>query len=336
MAKKSKNKNVDEQLPDDIVETNDGDVVETMEVMVVATAETTEEVVVPVETTEEVVATTETVVEPVETTEEVVETTEEIRYEIEEDRLPILFIIPYREREQQHAFFSQHMKTIMGDIPHKMLYIHQLDTREFNRGAMKNIGFLAAKKMYPDTYKQMTLVFNDIDTMPITPGYLNYETTSGTIKHFYGFQFTLGGIVSITGEDFERMNGFPNLWAWGFEDNELQKRALRLGITIDRTQFHPFMDKNILQLQDGLSRKVNKSEYDIFQSNTSEGIGSLTNVQYIYDDATGFVSVSEFNTQREEDVSARSVHDLRKGAVPFPQPQMYKRAGSIKMFFYTF
>jgi hypothetical protein len=129
------------------------------------------------------------------------------------------------------------------------------------------------------------------------------------------------------------MNGFPNLWAWGFEDNELQARALRLGITIDRTQFHPFMDKNILHLQDGLSRKVNKSEYDVFISNTSEGIWSLTNVQYVYDDATGFVSVSEFNTQREEDVSARSVHDLRKGAVPFPQPPVYKRAGSIKMFF---
>ncbi len=93
------------------------------------------------------------------------------------------------------------------------------------------------------------------------------------------------------------------------------------------------MDKNILQLQDGLSRKVNKSEYDVFKSNTSEGIGSLTNVQYVYDDTTGFVSVSEFNTQREEDVSARSVHDLRKGAVPFPQPPVYKRAGSTKMFF---
>ena len=129
------------------------------------------------------------------------------------------------------------------------------------------------------------------------------------------------------------MNGFPNLWAWGFEDNELQKRALRLGITIDRTQFHPFMDKNILQLQDGLSRKVNKSEYDVFKSNTSEGIGSLTNVQYVFDETTGFVSVSEFNTQREEDVSARSVHDLRKGAVPFPPPPVYKRAGSIKMCF---
>jgi hypothetical protein len=40
---------------------------------------------------------------------------------------------------------------------------------------------------------------------------INYATTVGNIKHFYGFTFTLGGIVSITGEDFEKMNGYLNL-----------------------------------------------------------------------------------------------------------------------------
>jgi hypothetical protein len=44
---------------------------------------------------------------------------------------------------------------------------------------------------------------------------INYATTVGNIKHFYGFTFTLGGIVSITGEDFEKMNGYLNLWSLG-------------------------------------------------------------------------------------------------------------------------
>ena len=337
-----------------IAETIDDGVVE------VPVAETTDNVVaeVPVaETTDDVVAevpvaeTTDDVVAEVpvaETTDDVVvdddfvsnDIMEEIRYEIEQEllssvsvRLPILFIIPYRDRAQQQSFFSRHMTTIMANIPHKMLYVHQLDNREFNRGALKNIGFMVAKEMYPDDYKQMTLVFNDIDTMPLVPGYLDYETKSGIIKHFYGFQFTLGGIVSITGEDFERMNGFPNLWAWGYEDNELQARALRLGITIDRAQFHPFLDKNIIQLQDGSLRKVNKSEYAVYQSNTGEGIGSLSDVKYSYDEDTGFLNVSAFNTQREENISARSVHDLRNGNVPFPTPRVLKRAGAMKMFF---
>ena len=142
----------------------------------------------------------------------------------------LIFIVPYRDREQQQIFFAKQMKTVLSDrepSTYKILYIHQTDTRKFNRGAMKNIGFLAVKSMYPDHYKDITLVFNDVDTMPYTTGFLNYDTKPGTIKHFYGFKFALGGIVSITGGDFEKLNGFPNVWGWGYEDNMLQNRVLK-------------------------------------------------------------------------------------------------------------
>ena len=161
----------------------------------------------------------------------------------------IIFIVPYRDREQQYHFFSSHMRMILEDVPnYRILYIHQTDKRQFNRGAMKNIGFLVVKDLYPDFYKNITLVFNDVDTMPFTKNFLNYETVKGIIKHFYGFKFTLGGIVSIMAGDFELINGFPNFWGWGYEDNELNKRALNSYITIDRSQFYPILDKNILML----------------------------------------------------------------------------------------
>jgi hypothetical protein len=96
------------------------------------------------------------------------------------------------------------MEKILEDYKkseYKIIYSHQSDTRIFNRGAMKNIGFLYAKSLYPNDYQNITFVFNDVDTMPYNKNFLNYETVQGNVKHFYGYQFTLGGIVSITGAD---------------------------------------------------------------------------------------------------------------------------------------
>jgi hypothetical protein len=200
---------------------------------------------------------------------------------------------------------------------YKIFYIHQTDTREFNRGAMKNIGFLYIKNKYPNTYQNITIVFNDVDTMPFTKNFLNYETTIGVVKHFYGYTFTLGGIVSIKASDFERINGFPNLWSWGFEDNDLQRRVLDANITIDRSQYFPIMDKNILQLKDGLTRVVNRNEFDRYLSNTKEGFNSITNLSYHIDETTNFVNVLTFQTGIQETPSENKIYDLRKGNSPF-------------------
>ena len=226
----------------------------------------------------------------------------------------LIFIVPYRDREQQQIFFAKQMKTVLSDrepSTYKILYIHQTDTRKFNRGAMKNIGFLAVKSMYPDHYKDITLVFNDVDTMPYTTGFLNYDTKPGTIKHFYGFKFALGGIVSITGGDFEKLNGFPNLWGWGYEDNTLNARALRNNLIIDRSQFYPILDKNILHLMDGFERIVNRTEQSTYKKLTGEGFNSIVDLEYNLDEISGFVHVIGFDTQREEVASTSAVCDLR-------------------------
>lgn len=232
----------------------------------------------------------------------------------------LVFIVPYRDREQQYLFFSQHMKIVLEDMresDYEIYYVHQLDSREFNRGAMKNIGFLYVKEKYPNDYENITLVFNDIDTMPYVKGFLNYHTIPGRVKHFYGFHFTLGGIVSIKAGDFEKINGFPNLWAWGYEDNLLQKRVLDAGLIIDRSQFYPLMDKNILQMKDGLKRTVNRSEFDRYMSETLEGIRSIKNLNYVLESSTGFVNVSNFNTDNDPVPTLNTVHDLRAGNNPF-------------------
>ena len=147
------------------------------------------------------------------------------------------FIIPYRDRVAEKSVFINHMSKILEGQDFKLIFVHQKDTRKFNRGAMKNIGFLHIRKMKPQTYKNSTFIFHDIDTMPHEKGQFDYETTKGTISHYYGFTWALGGMVAIKGIDFEKIYGYPNYWAWGFEDNKLHRKWGEIKGNIDRSNF---------------------------------------------------------------------------------------------------
>ena len=245
----------------------------------------------------------------------------------------MVFLIPYRDRSQQQGFFARHMISVMEDIPkedYKIYYIHQTDKRDFNRGAMKNIGFLMVKDKYPEDYKNITLVFNDVDTMPYNKNFLNYITTPGIVKHFYGYKFALGGIVSITGGDFEKTLGFPNFWAWGYEDNTLKNRVDKHKLTIDYKQFYPIMDKNILQLKDGLKKIVNRSEFDAYISKSDKtGHHTIKNLTYEINEANGFVNIKTFDTEKQNNPNENIPYDLRQGTRPFK----VGRRGGMKMSF---
>jgi hypothetical protein len=197
------------------------------------------------------------------------------------DTVPsIVFIVPYRHRRQHRKFFTNYIEIVMAGTPRdkwEFYFSHQVDDRPFNRGAVKNIGFLAIKEKYPDHYENMTLVFNDVDTLPYDKDVFHYDTPLGVIKHFYGYDYALGGVFSIKGADFEALNGFPNYWAWGQEDNCIQHRAMRLGIPIDRRNFFKIGDHNVLQLFDGLGRTIMKG--DIARTRADDGRDGLRTIR---------------------------------------------------------
>ena len=215
-----------------------------------------------------------------------------------ERKIPkIVFIVPYRDKYLEKEFFvAQMLKVLEGkpDNYYKIYYIQQNNATKFNRGAMKNIGFSILKNQYPTYYKNITLVFNDIDVMPYDNHTMNYETTQGTIKHFYGFKYALGGIFSVTAGDFEKTNGFPNMWEWGYEDIIFKNRADKKGLSVDYSQFYPFNHGNVLKLKqntNGLQTR-NPKEYNIPRT---DGLNTLSDVTYVINEETGVVDIQHFN-----------------------------------------
>lgn len=248
----------------------------------------------------------------------------------------IIFIVPYRDRAEHLEQFKSHMKTIVEDC--RFLFVHQCDNRLFNRGAMKNIGFLSVKNMYPRDYKNITIVFNDVDCMPSRKGLIDYETRPGVIKHFYGYTYALGGILSIKAGDFEMINGFPNFWGWGYEDNMLQDRVVNARMRIDRSTFFVSNDflietavKNgqtppdrdsmpIIQHYHGNTRLMNKQDFDKFSTHTKNGINFISNLNFNYENVENsmdFVNVTSFEVGYVADPSKLFNYDLKNGNAPF-------------------
>ena len=201
--------------------------------------------------------------------------------------MKVIFVVPYRNRPQHKFFFVKHMSFLLEDLKdddYEIYFVHQCDKRNFNRGAMKNIGFLACKEKYPDTYQDITFVFHDIDTLPFHKLF-DYSTTDNVIKHFYGFDTALGGIFAIKGKDFETSKGFPNYWGWGMEDTCFQNRCLANGVHIDRSNFFEIGNPNILQFFDGVNRLVSTRDFYRMQSdNVKDGLHSIHRLQYQIDE----------------------------------------------------
>jgi len=230
----------------------------------------------------------------------------------------IIFIVPYRDREKDLIFFINHFNNTKlyynwNDNNVKFFFIHQCDKRPFNRGAIKNIGFIFVKNKYPNDYKNITLVFNDIDTLPESPELIDYETNQGIVKHYYGYEWALGGIFSIKAGDFEKIKGFPNFWGWGLEDNILNDRC-KDTFTIDRNKFYNIKDKRILRLNDGVFRiKSNREAYIYkYEKNLLDDFTMIDNLKYIENGY--FVNVVNFKLKRNYDDNEFENYDIRKGS----------------------
>lgn len=244
-----------------------------------------------------------------------------------------VFIIPYRnrpkEKEMLDIFFNK-LKTDRkwSDTEVDFIYIQQTDKRLFNRGAMKNIGFLYIKNEFPNNYKDITLIFHDVDFYPNSTSLLPYNAKPGEVEHYYGFDFTLGGIFSIKAGDFEKTGGFPNYWGWGYEDNLINERCASNNIKVNREIFYKIYDKHFIYLDNGdknnskkLVSEIEIQDYRHYKE--KQKLNDLINVKLIRED--DFINVLSFDTGYTYNNRDLSIKDLRRSGKVRSRPGYFRR-----------
>ena len=156
------------------------------------------------------------------------------------DRHKLGIIVPYRHRESQIDIFIKHMTNYLidKDIRYEIIIIDQDDGKQFNRGALLNIGYIYAKKTKCDY-----MVFHDIDMLPVNVDYSYSDIPLHLATDFILdndekkreiFLEYFGGVTMFPITDFEKINGYSNkYWGWGYEDTELLLRCKINNLTLN-------------------------------------------------------------------------------------------------------
>lgn len=203
----------------------------------------------------------------------------------------LIVIIPVRDREHQLKEYLNHMIPIFKDqnIDYKIYIVEQSANKDFNKAKINNIGFLESIK---DGNNIERYLFNDVDNYPIDKNTIQYKTNLNKIHHFFGLDHCLGGFYTISKSNFKKINGYSNdFWGWGGEDVDLKNRAVMHNINIDKTNFIPRGENNLL-IKDPIienkykninknSKKLKKLKKDSYLINKNNVYNDgLTNCNY--------------------------------------------------------
>ncbi|XP_066924327.1 beta-1,4-galactosyltransferase 2-like [Clytia hemisphaerica] len=154
----------------------------------------------------------------------------------------VAIIIPYRKRFEQLKIFLRHMHPFLQrqELLYQIFVVEQLKNDPFNRAGLFNVGFVESLKMNKgfDCF-----IFTDVDLLPeddhnyygcpTSPRHMSVAVDKFNYRLPYATIF--GGVGAFTKEDFQRINGFSNMfWGWGGEDDDLYTRITKVGFKLTR------------------------------------------------------------------------------------------------------
>ncbi|XP_028028200.1 beta-1,4-galactosyltransferase 7-like [Bombyx mandarina] len=157
---------------------------------------------------------------------------------IDTDKKRLAIIVPFRDRFEELLEFVPHMTAFLKrqEIPFHIFVIQQKDKNRFNRASLINVGFLKTRSHYE------YIAMHDVDLLPLNDN-LKYEYPEKGPCHIpspethpkYSYKYYAGGIVLVTREHYELVNGMSNqYWGWGMEDDEFYVRLKDAGLTFNR------------------------------------------------------------------------------------------------------
>jgi hypothetical protein len=217
----------------------------------------------------------------------------------------LTIVAPYRARESHlekwvpalRAYFAR--DKLDREIPYRVLVIEQDTGLPFNRGALKNIGFLLGRNDGDYT------CFHDIDYFPIWADYSWSDLPAAIVwygaewrpiapgrsnaKVLHNLDEFFGAAVLISNAMFAQVNGYANsYWGWGSEDNDLKHRLKSAGIALSRRKgtFQPMDHDNEGFQLDASPSAINIVNRQIFQNRWAPGANTcmqedgLNNVAY--------------------------------------------------------
>ena len=176
------------------------------------------------------------------------------------DKHKLGVIVPYRDRISQLGVFKRFMPYYLNKnkIDYNIFIIEQDGAKQFNRGALLNIGFKYALEHQCDY-----VVFHDIDMIPSEVDYSYSDKPIHLSTNFFYendekerdvFEEYFGGVTMFPVEDFKKINGYSNkYWAWGYEDDDLLLRCKENEIELDTLKIKNFG-------RDGKSLKFNGND----------------------------------------------------------------------------
>ncbi|XP_046364796.2 beta-1,4-N-acetylgalactosaminyltransferase bre-4-like [Haliotis rufescens] len=145
----------------------------------------------------------------------------------------LAIIIPYRDREVNLKILLNNLHRVLQkqQAEYAIFVVEQENGTPFNRGLIKNIGYVEAKALcHFDCF-----TFQDVDLVPESERNtywcgaraLHHSQRLDILKYRIFYKNHFGGVITFNETLFSTVNGYSNLYfTWGGEDDDLFHRLL--------------------------------------------------------------------------------------------------------------